>query len=198
MDTTKAYLADLQLDYVTHNEIIGLDPGIAEFLDQVGFEPDHLLPLEHWDPITAYWTYLTNPMVVTPRKNGYCVLGSGRAWRQAEQLFEANEKFPVLILPARRLADELKLRILAADLFGHFAGHRTRPHLPKRMLSIWRAFNARRVPTIYGDDVKAFSRATGYSLSSLTPKKTKAKSASSVQGQLSGGLPEAPRAEAAE
>ncbi len=81
-------MADLELAYVRHGDIIGLDPVVADFLHQVGFEPDDQLSVADWDPMAAEWIYFTSPVIVSPRKAGYCVLGSGRAWRLAEQLFK--------------------------------------------------------------------------------------------------------------
>lgn len=159
--------ANLSLISVPLNSITGLDKTVAEMLESEGYETDTALDLDAWDKNCARWIYFASPMIVAARKDGYEVVGTGRAWRLAIDLFETDENVPVMLLPSARLRKADKLCIVAAELFGLAAAHRTRRHIPRRMMGLWEKLKAEGVDSILGEGRTAFSRGSGYSLKAL-------------------------------
>ena len=156
-----------ELISLTRSDIRGIDPEIENFLVSVGYETDTSIDLGAWSPETAQLVYSIAPMVVVARKNKFDVIGSGRAWCLAQELFASGQKFPALCLTAKRIDTRTKLQFVAAEMFGLAAEYRTRRHIPKRLMALWEQLNAQKIPTILGVGSQAFSQGTGYSLESL-------------------------------
>ncbi len=162
----------LALVQVRLAQIRGLDPEIAEFFRLHDFNFETVNDFKIWSKESARWSYQIAPMVLIKRNEGFEVLGSGRAWRVAQTVFEPGDSIPALLLTdIKRIPTEVKLQIVAAELFGFCADFRTRPNLPAKLLQLWQQMNAKGVDSIAGKDIKAFSRGTGYSLRALKPAK---------------------------
>ncbi len=165
---------DLELIQIRLSQIQGLDPEIAEFFMAENFNFETVTDFKIWSKDAARWSYQIAPMIVIKRKVGFEVLGSGRAWRVAQSVFETGDLVPALLLTdVKRIPTQVKFQIVAAELFGLCADFRTRPNLPSRLLDLWKQMNVKGVNSINGDDIKSFSRGTGYSLRALkSAKKT--------------------------
>jgi hypothetical protein len=163
----------LALVQVPLSQILGLDPEIAEFFREHDFNFETVTDFNIWSPEAAWWSYQIAPMVLIKRRGGFEVLGTGRAWRVAQSVFQAGNSVPALVLTdVKRASTDVKFQIVAAELFGLCADFRTRPNLPAKLLKLWRQMNVKGVDSIVGDDIKAFSRGTGYSLRALKSAKT--------------------------
>jgi len=163
---------EVKLQQVRMDQISGLDPDIKQFFDDQNLNFQSLPDVNAWTAEAAWWSYTMAPMVLIQRKDGFDVLGSGRAWRVAQLLFQPDDTVGALVLSGvRRIATQTKLQILAAELFGLSADYRTRPKRPQKLRQLWQALVDKGVHCIVGDDIKDFSRATGYSLRALTSGK---------------------------
>lgn len=182
----KSLLPEFNTIEITLDKIRGLDPEIQKFLDTLAYVPDLGIDLAAWSPTSARLIYCRLPMFVVRRKSRdvqqpdkFDVIGDGRTLLLAQKIFAPDIPFPVNCLTAKRLDTEIKLTLLATEIYGLTPLYRTRRNLPKRSMSIWESLKASGVATIQGDGPKAFSRGSGYSLASLTkqPKKKSAQQA---------------------
>lgn len=163
----------MALVQVPLSQILGLDGEIAEFFRQQDFNFETVTDFNIWSSESAWWAYQIAPMVLIKRHRGFDVLGTGRAWRVAQTVFEPGDSVPALVLTdVKRASTDVKFQIVASELFGLCADFRTRPNLPATLLKLWRQMNVKGVDSIVGDDIKAFSRGTGYSLRALKSAKT--------------------------
>ena len=162
---------NLELIEVSLDEIRGLDPDVEQFLIKQDFNFQSAVDFKIWAPDAARLAYLIAPMVLIRRASGFDVLGSGRAWRIAQMVFDSNsKKLPALVLrDTKRISAGDKLQFVAVELFSFYADFRTRPHLPRKLLSAWKGLNEAGIQSIVGNDSQAFSRGTGFSLGSLSP-----------------------------
>lgn len=159
---------DMTLVQVPLSQILRLDPEIEEFFRAQDFNFETVPDFKVWSKEAARWSYQIAPMILIQRKESFEVLGSGRAWRVAQSVFEPYESVPALVLKdVKRIPTAAKFQIVAAELFGLCADFRTRPNLPAKLLKLWRQMNVKGVDSIVGDDIKDFSRGTGYSLRAL-------------------------------
>jgi len=161
----------LRLELITTplDQVKGLDADTAELLNKLDFSWPNQVDDKSWSLATARLVYQIAPMVLISRKDGFEVLGSGRAWNLAKKLYGPTDSVPALLLSDKKkipVAD--KLQFLAAELLGLSAEYRTRPKLPKRLKDVWNQINASAMNPIQGSDAKAFSRATGFSLKSVS------------------------------
>lgn len=162
----------LALIQVPLSQILGLDSEIADFFREQDFNFETVTDFNIWAAESAWWSYQIAPMVLIKRRGGFEVLGTGRAWRVAQSVFEAGDSVPALLLTeVKRASTDVKFQIVAAELFGLCADFRTRPNLPTKLLNLWKQMNSKGVHSIVGDDIKAFSRGTGYSLRALKSAK---------------------------
>ena len=163
----------LALVQVPLSQILGLDGEIAEFFREQDFNFETMTDFKIWSPESAWWAYQIAPMVLIKRNRGFDVLGTGRAWRVAQSVFQAGDSVPALLLTeVKRASTDVKFQIVAAELFGLCADFRTRPNLPTKLLNLWKQMHRKGIHSIVGDDIKAFSRGTGYSLRALKSAKT--------------------------
>jgi len=161
---------ELELVQVQLSEVWGLDTDINEFFRQQDFNFGTVTDFKVWSEEAARWSYQVAPMILIRRKNGFDVLGTGRAWGVAKSLFGRDDSIPALVLAnVKRVPTDVKFQIVAAELFALSADYRTRPNLPAALLNLWQQLNARGIRSMVGDDVRTFSQGTGYSLKALKP-----------------------------
>ena len=161
-------------------EILGLDADLAAFMEQHWVVPDFGFAVRHHDRALLELAYAMNPMTVIRRKEGYDVLGAGRAYWLAQQLYGPEDAVVVLRIKSGRLRKAQKLQILAADLIIHHALARTRPHLPHQLYCLHQAIAEAGFIAIAETDpktktygpasAKRFAIATGYSLDAVLPR----------------------------
>ena len=162
----------LELIEVSLAQIRGLDPDIQLFFGGENFNFQNAVDFKIWSPEAARLAYLMAPMILIKRSDGFDILGSGRSWRIAQSIFQADSNVPALVLAeTTRVAVADKLQFAAVELLGLYADFRTRPHLPAKLMNMWSKLNAMGVKSILGSEIKAFSRGTGFSMKSLEPPK---------------------------
>ncbi|MBK7002922.1 MAG: hypothetical protein IPH35_24175 [Rhodoferax sp.] len=161
----------LNLKYVSLRQILGLDKEIGEFFEANDFNFETVIDFEAWSNDAAQWVYMCAPMLLVRRDQGFDVIGTGRTWRVAQQLFADDDAVPTLQFDSHRLSKQVKLQIVAAELFGLCSEFRTRPHVAARLMQLWQAMNDLQIPSITGSGAKAFARGTGYSLKPLQKSK---------------------------
>ncbi|AVR87159.1 hypothetical protein [Thauera aromatica] len=161
-------------------EVLGLDADLAAFMAQHWAVPDYGFAVRHHDQTMLNFAYAMSPMMVIRRKDGYDVLGVGRAYWLAQQLYGPEDSVVVLRIKSGRLRKEQKLQILAADLIIHHALARTRPHLAHQLYCLHQAIAEAGFIAIAETDpktktcgpasAKRFAVATGYSLDAVLPR----------------------------
>lgn len=171
------------IEYLTvpFKEVTGLDPEIAAFMMEHWSVADIGFSLPHHDRCALELTYAMNPMLLVRRKQGYYVLGSGRALWLAQQLFRPDDAVPALCLKSERVRFEQKLQILSADLITYNAIARTRPHLARRLFALHQALANHGCTAVHETDPETgaqraaghecFAIATGFSLDAIRPRK---------------------------
>jgi len=165
---------------ISFAEVLGLDADLAAFMAQHWAVPDFGFAVRHHDRTMLEFAYAMSPMLVIQRKGGYDVLGVGRAYWLAQQLYGPEDSVVVLRVKSGRLRKEQKLQIVAADLIVHHALARTRPHLAHQLYCLHRAIaEAGFIPIAENDpetdapgpaSAQRFAVATGYSLDAVRPR----------------------------
>jgi hypothetical protein len=140
----------VELAMIELGSIVGQDDDTQDFLATQGFVPDLTIEYAAWNPETLNFLYLSAPMVLIARADGYNYLGSGRAYALAQELYAPTDKVPALLIGAKRINRQTKLQYLAGELFGLHSAYRTRRHLPTRLYAIWNQLLAEAVPVIPG------------------------------------------------
>jgi hypothetical protein len=158
---------EIELLRIPRAQILGPEKETADFLSEAGFIPDVDWVPDAWDGGTRSYLFLWYSVVVVKRKLGFAVLGTGRMLHWAEEIHGQDFELPVIVVKGR-ISREVKLRLLAAELFGIHALGRTRQHLPKRMFALWRLFQAEGIETIRGNLPVDFALGLGYSLTAIT------------------------------
>jgi len=157
------------LDDISLADIEGIDLDIKELFDSFNLLLPTCINLKKWDKEIAKMTYRMAPMILIKRKKGYEVLGSGRAFQLAHELYEKSDKVPALVLNNfTHISLDTKLQIVASELFGLYSEYRTRPHFAENLKCIWEHLNKKGVCTIQGKTAKDFANGTGFSVKSVT------------------------------
>jgi len=148
---------------------IQAEKATADLLTKFNYETDTSLESSCWNPITLKYYLHLAPIIVVKRQAGYACLGSGRALRLAQEIYQPTDLVPVLCIKSNRVSLEDKFQILAADVFAMHSFCRTRRHVARQLQAIWLELKQAGIETIKGTSASDFSAATGYSSKALTP-----------------------------
>lgn len=159
---------DVELIHLSLSHVIGMEVDTAEWLTAHDHETDFVINADAWNPAVLKLLYLQTPMLLMKRTKGYYCLGSGRAYRLAQELFSPDDEVTALLVKSKRLGTEVKLQILAADLLGFAMLHRTRRRQRQAHFRIWNELTESGVAAFRGQGIEDFIRATGYSRRDLS------------------------------
>lgn len=194
----KARAASPSLPAVEHvtirfSEILGPDADLDALLDGQWAVSDFGFPINDHDRAMLKFAYTMNPMVVIRRRDGYDVLGAGRAYWLAQQLYQAEDDITVLRVTSGRLRKEQKLLVLAADLVVPHTLARTRPHLAHQLYLLHQAISQAGFTPITESEPKSgvripasaqgFAVATGYSLDAVLPRRERKRRRTAEHGK---------------
>lgn len=160
--TGTAFSALPQIEHIniSLSQVLGFDHEIFEFMEQHWTIPDFGFSTRHHNQTMLRLAYIMNPMVVIERKDGYYVIGEGRAYWLAQQLYQPDDLVLALLIKSGRLRKQQKLQILAADLIIYHALARTRPHLPHQLYYLCAAIAESGFIAIDGIDPETTSACT--------------------------------------
>lgn len=179
---------EFSIEKIQLDKIIGAEPFTSNFLAQLDYETDLSIDLTDWKPSVAAIACLQSVFFLVKRKENYLYLGSGRMLALQRQLHDPHDEVHAFVFNSSRVATEIKLDILAAELLLVPAIFRTRRLAPQKMMGLWENLMIAGAAPIRGGSARSFARATGFSHNSL--KGQEAHEAESLEMAKPVSLPE--------